>query len=177
MTLSAALFLALSLIQNPQPQSDMALTLACGEEPTELVLTIRNSGPSDTALRLGLAFESGRWYEPRELIVELTRSGNAQPEDLVYSGTRGVAGRIDHWIVPLPTRAAFSLTLRSSDFVSTTQPTSAARPEALAVRLTGRALTSELTVDMGGMKGWRVWTGSARSNSLQLSECSQLAAA
>jgi hypothetical protein len=173
MTVNALLLFGLGLMQNAQLPANLTLTLACGEQPSELVLTARNSGSTDTAVLFGLAFANGRWYEPRELIVELTRTGHAEPEDLVYNGAAGVAGRIDHWVVALPARAAFSLTLRSSDFASTTQPVSTGQPETLTVRLTGRPISSELNVDMQGMTNWRVWTDTARSNPLRLSDCSQ----
>jgi hypothetical protein len=173
MTASAAFLSTLLFMQGPVPQSDLSLALACGERPGELILTIRNSGSSDTAILLGMAFANGRWYEPRELIVELTRSGNTAPEDLVYNGARSVAGRIDHWVVALPIGAAFALTLRPSDFIALTQPAPAAPPEELRIRLTGRPVTSDLNVDMSGLKVWRLWTGSTRSNSVQVSHCSQ----
>lgn len=172
MTISAALFVALTFIQAPVQQPDVVLALTCGDQPRDLVLTLRNAGASDTAILLGRMLSNGQRYEPRELVVELTRSGRAEPEDLVFRGVSGVAGRIDHWVVPLPARAAFTMTLQSSDFVSTTQPTPSEPPAAVRIRLVGRAVTADLNVDMVGMKAWRVWTGSARSNLVQLSQCS-----
>jgi hypothetical protein len=168
-----ALLLAFSLTQSEAPpQPDLSLILRCGEQPNELALTIQNSGQTDTAVLIGIALANGRWYLPRELVVDLRRSGSAEVEQLVYRGPTGVAGRIDHWVVALPVRATFTVLLRSTDFVSTTAATVATPPTELTVRLTGRPITSDLNVDMTGMKAWRLWTGSASSNTVRLSDCS-----
>jgi len=168
-----ALFLAFSLTQvEAPPQPDLSLVLKCGEQPNELALTILNSGQTDTAVLIGIALANGRWYLPRELVVDLRRSGSAEVEELVYNGPTGIAGRIDHWVVALPVRATFAVLIRSTDFVSTTAPTAATPPTELTVRLTGRPITSDLNVDMAGMKAWRLWTGSASSNTVRLSDCS-----
>jgi len=120
---------------------------------------------------MGIALANGRWYLPREVVVELRRSGNPEVEQLLYQTPTGIAGRMDHWIVALPGRAKFTLTLRATDFISTSTARAVTPPEELRVRLTGRPITSDLNVDMTGMRTWRVWTGSASSNALRLSDC------
>lgn len=155
------------------PQSEVSLILSCGEQAGEVALSIQNAGRADTAVLLGIALANGLWYLPREVVVELERSGNSEPEELVYRGPSGIAGRIDHWIVTLPVRAAFTLTLKPTEFVSTAPARATSPPEALRLRLTGRAITSDLNPELAGMKEWRVWTGSATSNTLRLSDCSR----
>lgn len=154
------------------PQPDLSLVLRCGEQPNEVALTIQNSGETDTAVLIGIALANGRWYLPRELIVELRRSESPAVEQLVYQGPTGIAGRIDHWVVALPVRATFSVVLRPTDFISTSPPAVATPPTELTVRLTGRPITSDLNVDMTGMRAWRLWTGNASSNTVRLSDCS-----
>lgn len=172
MTLVTSFLLAFSLIQRaPDPQPDLSLALSCGEQLGEVVLTIRNSGPIDTAVLIGIALANGRWYLPRELIVELKRSGSPEIEPLVYQGPTGIAGRIDHWVVGLPVRATFTVALRPTDFISISPPSVISPPSELTVRLTGRPITSDLNLDMRGMQAWRLWTGSASSNTLRLSDC------
>ena len=159
-------FLALQGIDSP------TLTLACGDQTDQLQLVLRNAGETDTSVRLGVILANGRWHEPKELVLELTRNGWSETEELIFnSGRRDLAGRIDHWIVPLPAGSAFHFPLRSADFVSRTQPTPPEHPEALAARLTGRAIDANLNPDMGGLTVWRVWTGTITSNRLQLSSC------
>jgi len=165
--------LAFILMQSPPPpEADLSLALGCGEQPSELTLTIHNSGQTDAAVLIGIALANGRWYLPRELVVELGRSGDPEVEQLLYRGPTAIAGRMDHWVVALPVRAKFILTLRASDFISTSAARTVTPPEELRVRLTGRPITYDLNVDMTGMKTWRVWTGSASSNALRLSDCS-----
>jgi hypothetical protein len=169
---AAAALLALLLFQTePDPQPNIVLTLDCGERPDEVVLSIRNSGEVDTAVLLGIVIANGRWHVPRELMVELKRAGSPDIEQLVYRSPAGIAGRIDHWIVGLPVRSTFTLTLRPTDFVSISSTPGLATPSELRARLTGRAITSDLNPDMTGLQAWRLWTGTVTSNSVQLSDC------
>jgi hypothetical protein len=171
---SVAWFVALNLMQNPAPhQRDLALVLSCGTQPGEVRLEIHNPEQTDTAVLLGVALANGQWYLPRELIVQLRRSGSTNVEELLYNSPSNIAGRMDHWVVALPAQATFSLTLRAADFVATSPAGTVSPPEELKVRLAGRPITSDLNVDMTGIKTWRVWTGSAISNALRLSDCSR----
>ena|SRR5688572_25217465 len=171
--MKAAALLALLLFQSePDPQPSISLMLECGERPDEVALSIRNSGQIDTAVLLGIVIANGRWHVPRELVVELKRVGNPIPEELVYRTPAGIAGRIDHWIVGLPVRSTFTLTLRPIEFVAISSKPEVAAPSEVTVRLTGRPITSDLNPDMKGLQAWRLWTGTVTSNSVQLSDCS-----
>ena len=103
--------------------------------------------------------------------MELTRSGSPEVEELLYNGATNIAGRMDHWVIALPAGATYALTLRAAEFVSTSATRTVAPPEELKVRLTGRPITSDLNVDMTGMKAWRLWAGSVTSNALRFSDC------
>jgi hypothetical protein len=169
-----AWFIAFSFIQSPAPpQPDVSLVLHCGGQSGELALSIHNSGETDTAILLGIALANGRWYFPRELVLEVRRSGNAEVEDRAFFGPRGIAGRIDHWVVPLPVQSTFMLPLRPGDFFATRTAPPISPVDELRVRLTGRPITSDLNMDMVGIKSWRVWTGNATSNPLPVSVCSR----
>ena len=168
----AAALLVLFLFQTElDPQPSISLTLECGARPTEVALSVRNSGQIDTAVLLGIVVANGRWYVPRELVVELKRVGSAFTEELVYRTPAEIAGRIDHWIVGLPVRSTFTLTLRPIEFVAISSKPEVAAPNELTVRLTGHPITSDLNPDMKGLQAWRLWTGTATSNSVQLSDC------
>jgi hypothetical protein len=171
-----SLLVALALSQNPAPKpTDLTLSVGCSQRVNEVVLTIRNPGTTDTAVLLGYALGNGQRYLPRELIVEIKRDGNADFEQLLYNGTpSGIAGRIDHWIVTLPASASFVLPLRATDFSANVAGfrTLTGPPEELRVKLTAQAITSDLSLDMAGMKLWRLWTGTVVSNSLRVAaEC------
>ena len=170
--IGAPLLLALSaiaLFQTPvTAQSGLTLTVACGTTPGEVVLTILNRSDAATAVLLGYALANGRLYLPRELIVEIKRHPDSDFEELRYGGPAGIVGRVDHWVVTLPVRDGFTLSLRAIDFFSAAvgfRPLTGP-PDALRVRLTGRPITSDLSLDMTGMKLWRLWTGTAVSNNL-----------
>ena len=172
MVSSAAWFVALNLMQNPAPPpKDLSLVLSCGSQAGEVQLDIHNPDQADTAVLLGIALANGRWYLPRELVVELRRSGSSDVENLLYQSPSNIAGRMDHWVVALPAQARFGVTLRAADFLATSPARTGAPPEELKVRLTGRPIASDLNVDMTGMKTWRVWTGITSSNALRLSDC------
>ena len=172
MTSSASLLFALTLVQGSgPPPAAPSVVLSCGEQSSEVTLSIRNADQTDTAVLIGIALANGRWYQPRELVMELRRSGSPEVEELLYNGATNVAGRIDHWVIGLPSGATYALTLRAAEFISTSATRAVAPPEELRVRLTGRPITSDLNVDMTGMKAWRLWTGSVSSNALRFSEC------
>lgn len=174
MGLGVAWFVAFNLMQSPAPpQANLSLALSCGAQPGDVRLSIHNSDQTDTAILIGIALANGRWYLPRELVIELRRSGSTEVEELVYNGPTNIAGRIDHWVVALPVQATFTLILRAADFIATSPARAVSPAEELKVRLAGRPIASDLNVDMTGMKTWRVWTGSASSNALRLSDCSR----
>ena len=166
------MLLALTLMQGSAPSpAAPSLVLSCGEQSSEVTLTIRNADQTDTAVLIGIALANGRWYQPRELLMDLRRTGSPEVEELSYNGATNIAGRIDHWVIALPAGATYALTLHAAEFVSTSATRAVAPPEELRIRLTGRPITSELNVDMAGMKAWRLWTGSVSSNALSLADC------
>jgi len=169
-----SLLIALALGQSPSPrQTDITLSVGCGRKANEVVLTILNPGPTDTAVLLGYAIGNGQRYLPRELIVEIKRDAGADFEQLLYDGPRGILGGIDHWIVTLPASASFVLPLRATEFAANAAGfrTLTGPPEELRVRLVGQVIASDLSADMARMKLWNLWTGTAVSNSLKVAEC------
>ena len=165
MIIGTLLFVSLAMTDG------ISLNIRCGERPGDIYLSLQNIQDADTTVLLGIALANGRWYVPRELVVELKRRGSGEFEDLAYRTPSALAGRLDHWIAPLPVGATFTLRLRANEFVSTTSTNTSGPPEELRVRLTGRAIAGDLSNDMGGLKTWRLWTGQALSNTLRLVDC------
>jgi hypothetical protein len=152
--------------------TDIRLTLACGKSVDEVVVSLHNPGPEDTAVLLGRVVAGAR-HLPQELMVEATI--DQRTEQLAFRSAelpRSFASRMDHWVVELPVAATFMFTLRSGDFISTSGPGLPQQPRELAVRLNGRPVTFDLNPDSAGMRQWRLWTGTAVSNRLRLAECS-----
>ena len=75
------------------PQPDLTLAVACSSRPDGVTLTIVNPSTADTAVLLGYALANGGRYLPRELVVEIKRSVEADFEALLYDGPAGIAGR------------------------------------------------------------------------------------
>jgi hypothetical protein len=169
--MALALLFILGALQGATVEPDISLSLACGPSDSTVSLTLRNPTEANTAVLLGIVLANGQWYLPREIVAELTREGSADTETLVFGGPRNIAGPMDHWVVALPMRSAFTLTLSANDFISTSAVQASSAPEQLRVRLTGKSITSDLNVDMTGMKSWRLWNGTATSNTIRLSEC------
>jgi hypothetical protein len=167
---SVLLAVALLQIKEPLQQPSISFTAGCSARPDEVTLTIHNLTDTDTAVLLGYALANGRRYLPRELTVEIKRNRNSEFEPLVYNGPSNVAGRMDHWIVTLPANASFILPLRASDFGANTAGFTplTAPPEELRIRVTGKVIAADLSLDMAGMKLWHLWEGTAVSNSLRV---------
>jgi hypothetical protein len=164
--------LALVALQAVTPE--LSLTVACGVKANEIQVTMRNISDNDTAVLLGHVLANGKWYVPRNLTVEITRSGTGQVETLTYHPVDlpgVIAGRVDHWVMPLPSQSSLALMLRAMDFVSITRRFTPGPADQLRVRFTGQPITGTLNPDMGGVRHWRVWTGTLESNALRLGDC------
>jgi hypothetical protein len=153
---------------------DMSLVVSCGTKPNEIRVTMANQGSTDTSLLLGHVLANGKWYLPRNLVVEITRTNTSDVETLTYHPAdvpAGIAGRIDHWVMSLPSQSSFTLVLRAADFISTTGRFTPGPNDQLRVRFAGQPIPGPLNMDMAGIEGWRVWTGSLVSNALRLGSC------
>lgn len=154
--------------------SKLSLNIACGAKRSEIRVTMQNSGDSDTAVLLGHVLANGKWYLPRNFVVEIVRPDTGQTETLIYEARDlrgGVAGRIDHWVMPLPGNASVTLTLRAIDFISIARRFTPTPTDQLRVRFNGQPITSALSLDMTGVQLWQVWTGTLESNTLRLADC------
>jgi hypothetical protein len=178
--MAKTLLLAFSLL-SPQTgtveQGTLTIALACTAVPTptgSFRLTIANIAVDDTAVLLGTVLANGRWYELRDLTLIVKGPDQDAPAEYQYRSAgypTGVAGRIDHWILPLPGGSAFSMTVSPRDFFSPlTSNRLANLPSAatVIVRLVGRPVTYDLNVDMTGLRNVRLWTGTATSLPLRV---------
>lgn len=92
----------------------IAPTSQPANRPPVLRLTIRNTAESDAVLNLGMMLANGRKLIPSAITLVVTNAdGNSTR--LAYL-IPGVAGRIDDFIAPLPSGAAYNLRLRMTDY-------------------------------------------------------------
>src|SRR6266550_466490 len=152
----------------PEPsQGQISLALACagGQESARVI--VENTGEGATGVLLGAVVGNYRWYLPAEMIFEALQGRlHYAPADLP-----AIAGRLDPWVVVLPSKSSFSFVVHAIDFMYGFNRLSAFAGD-LRVSLTGRALTD--TRDSGyvsGMPVGQLWTGTATSNSLHIADC------
>jgi hypothetical protein len=155
----------------------LVISLQCRKapEPTGgFRLTVENTGDDATAILLGMSLANGLWQELRELTLLVKRPQQEEMEEYQYRSRQfpaGVAGRIDHWILTLPGDSAYSMGLSPLDFFSPVRSIRLARlpsPAEVSVRLLGKPVTSDLNVDMAGVRTMRLWTGTVTSKSVKV---------
>jgi hypothetical protein len=115
----SALVLAQTAYGKPTP---VELKMQCRDtgESTALRITLLNEGSTDASVMLGMSIGNGRWYVATSLVVELRRGLDGPIEHyLPNGGPPSIAGRLDPWIVPLPTGSEFSLTLPTAKLLTT----------------------------------------------------------
>ena len=173
LALSLTLPIVLGQQTTPAPPPP-AISLECQEAPSPigaLRLTIRNEGVAPVGILLGRSLGNGEWYELRDLTLLVKRPGQ-DVEEFEYRSRgfpTGVAGRMDHWILTLPSESSYSMTLSPRDFFSprtSLSPTRLPSPAELSLRLLGRPVTYDLNPDMAGLRTMRLWTGTTTSNTV-----------
>ena len=98
------------------PQPDLTLAVACSSRPDGVTLTIVNPSTADTAVLLGYALANGGRYLPRELVVEIKRSVEADFEALLYDDQPGLQDALGR---DSASEGEFH-PLRATDFAATT---------------------------------------------------------
>ena len=175
------LFVAVAISASLRAADPLTVSIQCSKAPEPVGafrLTIENSGSDVTAILLGMSLANGRWQELRDLTLLVKWPQQEQPEEFQYRSRRfpaDVAGRIDHWILTLPSGSAYSMTLSPLDFFSPVRSVSLATlpsPSEISVRLVGKPVTYDLNIDMAGLRTMRLWTGTVNSKSVKVpDEC------
>jgi hypothetical protein len=166
-----ALLMALALAQlhsSPGPsEGRISLTLACAGGQGGIRVIIENDSEGATGILLGSVVGNYRWYLPEEMVFEALQGRlHYSPHDLA-----GIAGRVDPWVVVLPSKSSFSFVVHAIDFAYGSSRLSSFAGD-LRVTFTGRAL--DLPADSGYVSGMPVrelWTGTAESNRLRVADC------
>src|SRR3984893_14726983 len=84
----------------------------------ELRSTLRNVGADDTSLVLGIAVGNGRRLLPNALVLSVKAADSSATRDFEYfdPSVPAIFGRLDPWIVSLPSASEFSITRPLSHF-------------------------------------------------------------
>jgi hypothetical protein len=175
--------LLLSLGSLAQPQSDLRISLARVEsgdtKPTipTFVITLENQSDRDFVLVLGAVV--GKKLYPNAISLLLTDPGG-QVFTLRYRGPLRVGGRVDPYIVGLPSRATYVLRVSLAQFTSPYTGEGRTAPPAegdLDPKLPPGSYTIQATVkapagnpsDPYGNRLMDLWAGTASSDVLRIS--------
>jgi len=95
------------------PQVELTLQCQSSAQATDLRMALKNTGAIDANLVFGITIGNGREYTADALILEVKRRDGDAVESYQYSDpgrSYTIAGRVDPWIVPLPSGSEFSIT-------------------------------------------------------------------
>jgi hypothetical protein len=98
-----------------RPVSGIALCLSHSAEPRGGTLEVRNTGPKDAVLNLGVMLANGARQYATAITLVLTDAEGKQHHAELAEPTGVIAGRLDPFIVPLPSGASLELLLRISE--------------------------------------------------------------
>jgi hypothetical protein len=136
------------------------------EEPTDgnsgalgLRIELQNVAGNDLVLNLGMMLGNGRKLVPTAITVRLADSGGEVRvlPLLALPGLGGVVGRIDDFVVGLPTGGIYVLTTKLDRL--------AVGRYRVAARFEGQRATY-INSDTPGMRLLNFWTGSVQSNTV-----------
>ena len=150
----------------------IALCLSPSAKTGSVTLEVRNTGPKDTVLNLGIMLANGARQYPTAIRLTLTDAkGNVHQGVLAEPGI--VTGRLDPFIVPLPRGASLILLLDLTKYVlyisgqiEEFRP-DPKTPYTVQAQFTGQGLTqAEANLDVKGLALMPYWTGTAVSNTV-----------
>jgi hypothetical protein len=128
---------ATSVTPQPPESQPVTLTLECVDS-ANIRFQIANTGPTDTALRLGDALANGRKYMINDLNLRM-KPPNGNGTDYHYwprDYPSAIAGRLDQWFQAFPVRAVYSMTAKAEDFFELGRPATFPKGIPLSLRWT-----------------------------------------
>ena len=137
-----------------------------------LNVEVRNAGPKDLVLNLGIMLANGARQYPSAITLSVTDNmGKVHQGRLAEPGIIG--GRVDPFIVPLPHGASLMLPVELTKYLLDTSGRSEKfRPDATTLytvqaQFTGQGVSySEANLDVKGLAVMPYWTGTAVSNTV-----------
>jgi hypothetical protein len=143
-----------------QTNRAVTLELQCmgQQNPSEVVVTLNNTGSTGTAIVLGTRL--GNIYLAKNLAFEARFAEGGKFDNFVYDNptfTNNTTGREDPWIVPLPAHSSYSVTISGNHFLSASGERMDEAPGIADVqlRLTGSKI-EPINLDMRGLVNWEV---------------------
>lgn len=155
-------------------QTNRAVTieLQCRGVPTltEVVVTLRNSGNTGTAVVLGTRLNN--IYLAKTLSFEGRSAANGLIQTFAFDNPTfsNTTGREDPWIVPLPAHSSFEVAISSNHFLSAgfdQRLDEASGVTDLQLRLTGSEI-EPMNLDTLGLANWEVLVADMQSAPLAI---------
>jgi hypothetical protein len=168
---SAALFSTPGRAHAPTDQRGLGLEATCrvasGSNQTEFHIVLRNDSGADTAVVVGFGLGNGHAYFPVGVSVRSTTPAGEEKFSFSPVPPVWVGGRLDPWLVPLPTGATYSFSVPTTHFWNLEsgihRSARAHRPGCV-----GSAARHISGIRQEGMRLWKVWIGELASTSIKL---------
>jgi hypothetical protein len=179
-SLSLTLFLV-ALVSVPSiaqdSTADQSSALSCGKavqgisiclsqsSDRTLLVEIRNIGPTDSALNLGVMLANGKRQFPTAVQLVLIDSGGTEYRPIMDEPTM-VAGRIDPFVVPLPAGASMRVPLHLSKLDTAVNHT---KTYSAYAEFRGAAVgQAQTNLDSRGIALMPYWVGTVSSGRIAL---------
>jgi hypothetical protein len=157
-----------------RPVAGIALCLSWSAEPGAM-LEVRNAGPKDAVLNLGIMLANGaRQYSTAITLVLTDAEGKGHHAELAEPA--GVtSGRLDPFIVPLPSGASLKLPVHiskclwyASGHIEDFEP-DPKKHYTVQAQFTGKGVSqAEANLDVKGIALMPYWTGAVVSNTVAI---------
>jgi hypothetical protein len=133
-------------------------------------LAIQNPGNTDLVLNLGMMLANGKKQYPNAICLVVT-DANGKARQFTMIGPGAIGGRLDPFVLPLPTQAALSLSINLKDYWASKSREweyKFSGSYSIEARYVGEAMPSgSSNLDMRGYELMPYWIGTVASNSLK----------
>ena len=158
-----------------KPANGIALCLSPSEERNGIILEIKNTGPKDALLNLGIMLDTGQKQYPNAIQLLVVDSEGKQHYAELAEPT-WIGGRVDPFILPLPDSASFKLPLHLSKYFYFTagHVIEEFKPDPMKHYIVQARFTEivlrkdQADFNIGMIPITSFWTGSVNSNSVEV---------
>jgi|ERR1051326_5645519 hypothetical protein len=154
------MFLVVALLSTAVPAQEPSpptVTLVCQQNATEFRVTLQNISAGPTAAVIGSILANDKKYLPGKFALTVHRPDRADADyEYVDPTIPGVAGRVDPWLVMLPPKASYAITLPVHNFVGGREPFTS--PADLRLRIATSPI-EHVNGDMPALRLIHVWVG------------------
>jgi hypothetical protein len=140
-----------------------------------VVLEVRNTGPKDAVLNLGIMLANGARQYPTAITLVLTDAEGKEHHAELAEPLGLISGRLDAFVVPLPSGASLKLPLQISKciwYASGQLEDFELDPKkhyTLQAQFTGKGVSqTEAGLDVKGIALMPYWTGTVVSNTVAI---------